>query len=203
MAKEAASHSNFPDHQELPERKGGLTRVYFLPLIGFSFIVALFAIGLTLNPRDIPSVLIGKKVPEFSLPAVQGRTLGLSDKDLIGQVSIVNVFASWCTACLEEHPLLMKLARENNVPVYGLNYKDKPDDAQEWLDRLGDPYTRTGADLNGRVAIEWGVYGVPETFVVDKEGRISYKQIGAITQKILDEEIMPIVNKLKGEGDPK
>src|SRR3546814_5476407 len=108
--------------------------------------------------------------------AVEGRSAGLSSADLAGEVSLVNVFASWCTACREEHPLFMELKAEGAVPIHGLNYKDKPADAAEWLGTLGDPYTRTGADRDGRVAIDWGVYGVPETFVVSAAGRIVHKQ---------------------------
>lgn len=170
---------------------------YVAPLLVFAAVAVVFAIGLTLDPRIIPSVLIGKPVPEFDLPPVKGRTLGLSDKDLKGQVSLVNVFASWCTACREEHPLLMKLARDNVIPVHGLNYKDKPDDAESWLDRLGDPYTRTGADRDGRVAIDWGVYGVPETFIVDRQGRIAHKHIGVLKQDAFENDIMPIIDGLR------
>lgn len=200
MNQDAVTEIRISDSKDTPEPSKGVSRIYVLPLIGFAFIAVAFAIGLTLNPRDIPSVLIGEKVPQFNLPPVQGRTLGLSDKDLIGEVSLVNVFASWCTACRQEHPLLMDLSAKNLVPVHGLNYKDKPDDAQKWLDGLGDPYTRTGADIDGRVAIDWGVYGVPETFVIDREGKIAYKQIGAINQKILDEKILPLVRRLQEEG---
>src|SRR5690606_16548335 len=117
-------------------------------------------------PSNLPSTLISKPVPDFALPPVKGRTLGLSSTDLKGEVSLVNVFASWCVACRAEHPLFMKLAAQGTVPLHGLNYKDQPDDAAKWLDSLGDPYTRTGADISGRVAIDWGVYGVPETFVI-------------------------------------
>lgn len=166
-----------------------------LPLLVFVAIAVLLAIGLTLNPREVPSPLIGKQVPQFSLPPVLGRTLGLSDKDLKGQVSVVNVFASWCIPCRQEHPLIQRIAKE--VPVHGLNYKDRPEDAARWLDELGDPYTRTGADLDGRVAIDWGVYGVPETFVIDRDGRIAYKQIGPIPPRILEEKILPMVKRLK------
>jgi cytochrome c biogenesis protein CcmG/thiol:disulfide interchange protein DsbE len=153
-----------------------------------------------MNPNEIPSALIGKPVPQFDLPPVKGRTLGLSSQDLKGKVSLVNVWASWCIECRKEHPLLMGLAERNVVPVHGLNYKDKPEDASQWLDTLGDPYTRTGADLNGRVAIDWGVYGVPETFVVDRDGRIAYKKIGAISIETLEKEILPLVRKLRGPG---
>lgn len=169
----------------------------FVPVAVFSVLVVLLGIGLTMNPRDIPSPLIGKPVPEFNLPPVKGRTLGLASADLKGEPSLVNVFASWCTACREEHPLLMGLKEKGVVPIHGLNYKDRPEDAERWLNELGDSYTRTGADIDGRVAIEWGVYGVPETFVVDREGRIAYKHIGALSERVLEEKILPLVSKLR------
>src|SRR3990170_5000255 len=165
----------------------------FVPVAVFVVLVVLFGIGLTMNPREIPSPLIGKPVPEFSLPPVKGRTLGLSSADLKGEPSLVNVFASWCTACREEHPLLMGLKEKGVVPIHGLNYKDRPEDAERWLNELGDSYTRTGADIDGRVAIEWGVYGVPETFVVDRDGRIAYKHIGALNERVLQEKILPLI----------
>lgn len=196
-----ANVSENPENGTSSRPRRGFPRVYALPLIVFGFIAVAFAIGLTLDPREIPSVLIGKQTPEFDLPPVQGRTLGLSDKDLKGEVSLVNVWASWCQACRLEHPLLMDLASRDTFPIHGLNYKDKPDDAQEWLDGLGDPYTRTGADINGRVAIDWGVYGVPETFVVDKAGKIAYKHIGAINVQVLEKNILPLIKKLQ-DDDP-
>ena len=169
----------------------------YIPLAVFAVMAVFLGIGLTMNPRDIPSPLIGKPVPNFDLPPVKGRALGLATSDLKGQVALVNVFASWCVACREEHPVLMDLGRKGIVPIHGLNYKDKPDDAKAWLDELGDPYTRTGADISGRVAIDWGVYGVPETFVVDRNGIIAYKQIGPITPKVLDDTILPFIRKLQ------
>ena len=169
----------------------------YIPLLVFIVMAVFFAIGLTMNPRDIPSPLIGQPVPEFSLPPVKGRALGLSSADLRCQVSLVNVFASWCVACREEPPVLMRLRDTGIVPIHGLNYKDKPDDAQAWLNELGDPYTRTGADISGRVAIDWGVYGVPETFVIDRDGRIAHKHIGAITPEALRDTIMPMITKLR------
>ena len=147
--------------------------------------------------------MIGKPVPTFSLPPVQGRALGLSSTDLKGQVSLVNVFASWCVACRAEHPLFMQLAANKVVPINGLNYKDAPEDAAEWLDTLGDPYARTGADRDGRVAIDWGVTGVPETFVVDAKGIVAYKQIGPVTQQTLDETILPLVARLRQDAGGK
>lgn len=168
----------------------------FVPLAVFLVTGVFLAIGLTLNPREIPSPLINKPVPEFSLPPVKGRTLGLASADLKGEVSLVNVFASWCVACRAEHPLLMEL-QQGVVPIHGLNYKDRPEDAEKWLSELGDPYTRTGADIDGRVGIEWGVYGVPETFVIDRQGRIAYKQIGPVSREILEKTILPLIRKLR------
>ena len=170
---------------------------FLVPLLVFAALAALLAAGLTLNPREIPSPLVGKPVPQFELPAVRGRALGLATADLKGEVSIVNVFASWCLSCRDEHPVFMQMQRERLAPLHGLNYKDRPEDAQKWLDEMGDPYTRTGADLDGRVAIEWGVYGVPETFVIDREGRIAYKHIGPITPQLLDETLRPLIARLR------
>ena len=169
----------------------------YVPLAIFVVMAVFLGIGLTMDPREIPSPLIGKPVPKFNLPPVRGRTLGLATEDLRGQVTIVNVFASWCVACREEHPVLMGLSAKKIVPINGLNYKDKPADAQAWLDQLGDPYTRTGADISGRVAIDWGVYGVPETFVIDRQGRIAYKHIGAVTPEVLREKLLPLIVKLQ------
>jgi cytochrome c biogenesis protein CcmG/thiol:disulfide interchange protein DsbE len=171
-----------------------------IPAIGFVGLAGLLWSGLGRDAGRIPSALIGNQVPKFSLAAVEGRTLGLSNADLLGQVSLVNVFASWCVACRAEHPLLMQLAHDKTVPIHGLNYKDPPDDAAKWLNAFGDPYTRTGADRDGRVAIDWGVYGVPETFVVGADGIIAYKQIGPLTQEALDETILPLVARLRQEA---
>lgn len=172
---------------------------YLGPLAIFVIVAVFLGIGLTLDPRAIPSPLIGKPAPQFRLAPVKGRKLGLATEDLKGEVSVVNVFASWCTACRDEHPLWMELARSGALPIHGLNYKDQPDAAARWLDELGDPYTRTGADLDGRVGIDWGVYGVPETFVIDRQGHIRHKIIGAINRRIVDEELMPLVRQLRAE----
>ena len=163
----------------------------------FLALALLLGWGLTQNAREIPSALIGKPVPQFSLPPVQGRSLGLSSADLIGEVSLVNVFASWCVACRGEHPLFVRLKADGVVAIHGLNYKDQPENAARWLNTLGDPYTRTGADRSSRVAIDWGVYGVPETFVISKEGRIAHKHIGALTAKDLDKTILPLIERLR------
>jgi cytochrome c biogenesis protein CcmG/thiol:disulfide interchange protein DsbE len=177
-----------------------LRPVFLVPVAAFQGLAAAFVVGLGRDPGMVPSPLIGKPVPVFSLPPVQGRRLGLSTGDLSGGVSLVNVFASWCVACREEHPLLMRLEEQGVVPIHGIDYKDKPSDAARWLETMGDPYTRTGADLDGRAAIDWGVYGVPETFVVDRRGRIAYKQVGPIDEKALGETILPLIQRLRGDG---
>ncbi len=173
---------------------------FLLPIAIFAGIAVLLYLGLFRDPTLVPSPLIGKPVPEFALGPVRGRTLGLSSADLREEVTLVNVFASWCVACRDEHPLFLALEREGVVPIHGLNYKDAPADAATWLDALGDPYTRIGADLDGRVGLDWGVYGVPETFVVDRNGRIAYKHIGPVTPRVLDEVILPLVRELRAGG---
>lgn len=170
---------------------------YLAPVVAFMALAAAFGWALNHDPHTIPSTLIGKSAPAFSLPPVKGRLLGLSDSDLQGGISLVNVFASWCVACREEHPLLLKLKADGVLPIHGLNYKDPPDDAARWLNSFDDPYTRTGADRNGRVAIDWGVYGVPETFVIGKDGRIAYKHIGPLTPEALDRTILPLIKRLE------
>lgn len=171
--------------------------VFIAPVVFFGILVITLGWGLGRNSQNIPSALIGKAVPDFALPPVQGRTLGLAAADLRGEVSLVNVFASWCTACRYEHPLFMEIAKRDIVPLHGLNYKDRPADAAAWLDELGDPYTRTGADRDGRVAIDWGVYGVPETYVVGADGRIAYKHIGPVTHDVFEDTILPLVERLR------
>jgi cytochrome c biogenesis protein CcmG/thiol:disulfide interchange protein DsbE len=165
----------------------------------FLGLLVAFALGLGRDPRLVPSPLIAKPVPDFALPPVKGRSLGLAAGDLKGEVSLVNVFASWCVACREEHPVLMRLRADGTAPIHGLDYKDNPDDAARWLDSMGDPYTRTGADVDGRVAIDWGVYGVPETFVVDARGRIAFKQVGPITPETLERTLLPRIAELRAD----
>ncbi len=180
-------------------RSGRRRWLFLLPLAGFLALAAAFGLGLGNDAKTLPSPLLGRPVPAFHLPPVQGRALGLSTDDLKGEVSLVNVFASWCIACREEHPLLMRLKEEGTVPVHGLNYKDRPDDAARWLDKMGDPYARTGADRDGRVAIDWGVYGVPETFVVARNGHIAYKHTGPISPQALSRIILPLIAELRDE----
>ncbi|MGH6701844.1 MAG: DsbE family thiol:disulfide interchange protein [Bradyrhizobium sp.] len=179
-----------------PEKQGNRHLRYVVPVVAFAALALTFGWALNHNPREIPSALIGKAVPQFVLPPVKGRALGFSSADLVGEASLVNVFASWCVACREEHPLLLRLNQER-IPIHGLNYKDNPDDAAKWLDTFGDPYIRTGADTNGRVAIDWGVYGVPETFVITKDGRIAHKHIGPLTPHDLESVILPLIRRLR------
>lgn len=203
----ARSTSLTPGETDVPAPAGdvpsqaGITRrnlLAFVPVAAAAGLFGVFFIGLG-RDQSLPSTLIGKPVPDFTLPPVHGRTLGLSRTDLVGQVSLVNVFAS-CVPCRLEHPLFLELARKKIVPLYGINYKDAPEDAAAWLDERGDPYTRTGADRNGRVSIDWGVYGVPETYVVGADGVIAHKHIGAITEQALSETILPLVERLKQQS---
>jgi cytochrome c biogenesis protein CcmG/thiol:disulfide interchange protein DsbE len=169
---------------------------YLIPLAIFIAMLVFLGVGLKLNPREVPSPLIDKPAPSFNLPTLDTPSRLLSPKDMRGQVWLLNVWASWCSGCREEHPVLVELAKTSTVPIYGLDYKDQPDDARRWLVNFGNPYTAVVSDLDGRAGIEFGVYGVPETFVIDKAGIIRYKQIGPITPKVLQETILPLVKKL-------
>ncbi len=173
-----------------------MNKKFFWPLGIFLVLCGFLAVGLTLNPREVPSPLINKPAPAFSLPTLDKPEQQLAAQDLRGKVWILNVWASWCVACRVEHPLLVDFARAGIVPVYGLNYKDKRDDAIAWLQKHGDPYTRSISDLEGLVGIDFGVYGVPETFVIDKQGVIRFKQIGPVTPEVLRDTIVPLVRKL-------
>jgi cytochrome c biogenesis protein CcmG/thiol:disulfide interchange protein DsbE len=170
----------------------------FLPLGIFLLLAVFLAVGLRLDPREVPSPLIGKAAPPFRLPQLQdpGRTLGT--EELKGKVWVLNVWASWCVACLEEHPILVEFSRRNVLPIYGLNYKDKREDALNWLGKHGNPYTLSIQDGDGRIGIDYGVYGVPETYVIDRNGVIRYKRIGPVTVPILQEKILPLVRQLQG-----
>ena len=172
--------------------------LFFLPLALFAILATYLGYGLTRDPQLVPSALIDRPVPAFDLPAVAGvQRPGLATATLKGEVSLVNVFASWCPPCRIEHPILMRLSREGDVPIYGINYKDKAEDATRWLRELGNPYRAIGWDFENRVAVDWGVYGAPETFVVDKSGTIRYRHVGAITPDILDKTLLPLVRELR------
>lgn len=170
---------------------------YLLPLGIFVGLVLLLGVGLRLNPRLVPSPLVGKPVPEFTLPQLKDPSRQLSHRDLEGKVSLLNAWATWCIECRREHPTLVSIAREGKIPIYGLNYKDQRPEAMEWLRRLGDPYVASAYDPDGRVGIDLGVYGLPETFLVDAKGMIVHKHIGPIDQQIWETEFAPIIARLE------
>ncbi|MDH5189932.1 MAG: DsbE family thiol:disulfide interchange protein [Gammaproteobacteria bacterium] len=173
---------------------------YLWPLGIFIALVILLGVGLTLNPREVPSPFIGKPAPAFVLPTVHDTNKQFSHEEFKGKVSLFNVWASWCVACREEHPLLVELSKTSDIPIYGLNYKDKIADAKRWLKTLGNPYIDSASDIEGKAGFNWGVYGVPETFLIDKKGIIRYKKIGPITTQDLKEKILPLVKQLRGEA---
>jgi cytochrome c biogenesis protein CcmG/thiol:disulfide interchange protein DsbE len=173
------------------------TLLFLVPLIAFVVLTGFLLRGLWLNPREVPSPLIGKPAPLFERPKLGAPAQNFASKDMLGQVWILNVWASWCAPCREEHPLWNEFARTGNVPLVGLNYKDQDANASRWLRDLGDPYTVSAADRDGRVGIDFGVYGVPETFVIDRTGVIRFKHIGPITAAVLETKIVPLLAQLK------
>ena len=172
---------------------------FILPLVVFLIVATFMYAGLSLNPREVPSPLIGKPAPSFTLPQLHEPAGNFSPQDLKGKVWLFNVWASWCTACEGEHPVFMELSRQKLVPLYGMDYKDKREDGMAWLNKHGNPYTLVVSDAEGRTGIEYGVYGVPETYVIDKQGVIQLKHIGAVTKQILDEKILPMVKELQAK----
>lgn len=166
---------------------------FLIPLAIFAIVVAFLAVGLTRNPREVPSPLIGKAAPAFSLPALHRPDQRFSPADLRGQMWLFNVWASWCAACREEHGIITELSKMKLIPIYGLNYKDNREDALAWLNRFGDPYTVSLMDADGRIGIDYGVYGVPETYLIDEKGIIRYKKIGALTREDVNGKILPLV----------
>jgi cytochrome c biogenesis protein CcmG/thiol:disulfide interchange protein DsbE len=170
--------------------------LFILPALLFIALAGYFAVALRSgDPESLPSALIDKPVPSFDLAGLGGGA-GFSRSALEGQVALINVFASWCVPCHLEHPILLRLSEEEHLPVYGIDYKDKPEDLARFLAQLGDPYRRIGLDRDGRVGIDFGVYKLPETFVIDRQGRIRYRIDGPITADIVDKELLPLVKKL-------
>ncbi|SAL28873.1 redoxin domain-containing protein [Caballeronia sordidicola] len=172
---------------------------FLLPLILFAGLSVVLAASLSNDPRRLPSAFIGKRAPAFDLPRLDTPGRNLSPDALRGHVWIMNVWASWCESCRDEHALLISLAGRNVVPIYGLDYKDEPEAARQWLRQAGNPYIASMADRSGQTGIDYGVYGVPETFVIDRQGVIRFKRSGPLTQTALDTQILPLVQKLQGE----
>ena len=170
---------------------------YIVPLVVFLGVSVFLLKGLDLNPREVPSPFIDKPAPTFSLQKLHEPETQFATKDMLGKVWLLNVWASWCVACRSEHPLLVQFSRANIVPLYGLNYKDVPSEGKRWLSQLGNPYVASMIDYEGKVGIDYGVYGVPETFVIDKQGVIRHKVIGPVTPSILDDCVIPLVRKLQ------
>ncbi|MFC3227115.1 DsbE family thiol:disulfide interchange protein [Marinibaculum pumilum] len=201
MTEKDLAQAQEPAEEARPRRRFLVT--YGLPALVFAVIAAAMGYGLLyLDPRSLPSALIDKPVPDFSLPPLPDRRRGLDSDDLHGQVSIVNVFASWCAPCKVEHPVLMQIAAdyEEDVKIFGIAYKDRPADTVKWLEELGDPYNAIGVDRTGRVSIDFGVYGVPETYVVRPDGSIAYRHVGPITQQDWNRVIAPLVKTLQREA---
>ncbi|HEV2835366.1 MAG TPA: DsbE family thiol:disulfide interchange protein [Pyrinomonadaceae bacterium] len=173
---------------------------YLIPLGLFLVLVVFLAIGLGRDPHEVPSPLINKAAPTFRLPQLKDPSKTFSAEDMRGKVWVLNVWASWCIACRDEHPFLFEYAKSGAVPIYGLNYKDKRDDALAWLGEFGDPYVLSAVDLDGRVAIDYGVYGAPETYVVDKKGTIRLKHVGPVTPDVWSQNVLPLVQELNREG---
>lgn len=170
---------------------------YLVPLLLFVLLAGLLYRGLSLDPKIVPSPLIGKPMPSFTLTRLDDPGATISDADLRGKISVLNVWATWCTSCRAEHEVLLEFARASKVAIYGLNYKDNRADAQRWLRQLGNPYIANAFDADGRTGIDWGVYGAPETFIMDRDGIIRHKHIGPLTSQVLATEILPLIAKLE------
>ena len=170
---------------------------FLWPLAIFILLVGFLAVGLKLNPREVPSPLVGKPAPAFDLPVLHQPDKRFVPGDMRGKVWLLNVWASWCVSCREEHPVLVELAKRGVMPILGLNYKDKGDEATAWLKHFGDPYQLSVVDADGRIGIDYGVYGVPETYLIDAEGVIRYKQIGPLTAAILEHKVLPLAKALQ------
>ena len=183
-----------------------MNRLLLLPLVLFVGLVVFLLVGLRRDPHEVPSPLIDRPAPAFQLPQLNEPTKTFSAQEMKGRVWLLNVWASWCVSCRDEHPVLIEIARTGAVPIYGLNWKDKPADARSWLDEFGNPYVLSASDLDGRVAIDYGVYGAPEAYLIDKQGVIRYKQIGPLCRvspdgrceipEVWNKTILPMIRDL-------
>ena len=175
---------------------------FLVPAFVFAFLVLVFFIGLDRDPTEVPSPLIGKPAPAFELPLLDDPNHTLSNSDFLGKVSLLNVWGTWCGGCRQEHPVLLKIAATGELPIYGLNWKDDSTQARAWLRQLGNPYAAVGVDQDGRVAIDWGVYGAPETFLIGPDGTVLYKHIAPLTMEIWKTEILPRVLTARENSTP-
>ena len=185
-----------PQPTEVPSEKPKRW-IYIVPLVLFSVLMIVFFIGLDLNPRLLPSPLIDKPTPEFNLARLKMPDERISQEILKGEPSLLNIWATWCVSCKYEHPVLMKIAASKEVPIFGLFYKDEPSKGLAWLKEYGDPYVANAVDLDGKIAIDWGLYGAPETFVIDKDGIIRYKHVGPISWEIWQNTLLPKIKLLR------
>lgn len=183
----------------IPQAQKPKRWVYLLPLGLFVVLMVFFFYGLGLNPRLIPSPLIGQATPEFALPKLSNPNELFKHTNLKGEVSLLNIWATWCTSCRQEHPVLMKIAKSNDVPIYGLYYKDSPELGINWLKEYGNPYHENAVDEDGKVGIEWGAYGTPETFIIDQQGIIRHKHVGPISWQKWETELLPLINALRNK----
>ena len=172
---------------------------YLLPLAIFILLVGFLAYGLTRDPSDLPSPFIGKPAPQFELPSLSNAAQSVGSSDMAGKVALLNVWATWCVGCKNEHHMLMQIAATGEIPIYGLNWKDNRPQAISWLSQLGDPYVDTAFDVDGRVAIDWGVYGAPETFLVDADGTVLYNHLSPMTKNVWETEFLPRIRAATGE----
>ena len=168
---------------------------FLMPLIAFLVLVAIFVVGLTMDPSRIPSPLLEKPAPEFSLPSLQDAAVEVGSASYANQMALVNIWATWCPGCRQEHGFLVELANEGAIPIFGLNWRDNRPDALQWLQALGDPYIATAFDVDGRVGIDWGAYGAPETFLVDQNGIVIHKHIAPLTRAIWESDFLPLIRE--------
>lgn len=171
---------------------------FLIPLFCFLALVAVFVVGLTMDPSRIPSPLLDSPAPEFSLPSLQDPTIEVGSANYANQMALVNIWATWCPGCREEHGFLVELAREGDIPIFGLNWRDNRPDALQWLQSLGDPYIASAFDVDGRVGIDWGAYGAPETFLVDRNGIVIHKHIAPLTRAVWERDFLPLINTQEG-----
>ena len=173
---------------------------YLIPIVAFAVMIPIFVIGLGRNKNEIPSPLLEQQAPQFELPSLEDAGTIVGSKSYAGEVALVNVWATWCVGCRAEHEFLMELSRRSEIPIFGLNWRDQRDSALRWLDQLGDPYFATAYDEDGRVGIDWGVYGAPETFLVGADGTVIYKHISPLTEEVWQKEFLPRIRAARGDS---